>query len=165
MTQVERIKAEVESLQAKTSIGLNEYTAGYENGKAEVCGLLLNLINSMQKESECEDLELASERYACKFSNSKYGHDKIKKAYTAGANWQKEQDQKTIELAEDHAMLAGMERMKEEMLKDAKCVKVYDDWTYGKDADRVKQPAVKLRDQSLQIGSEVKLIIIKEEQV
>jgi hypothetical protein len=91
MTQVEKIKAEVESLYAKTSIGLNEYTAGYENGKAEVCGLLLNLINSMQKELECEDLELASERYACKFSSSKYGHDKVKDAVVWGANWQKEQ--------------------------------------------------------------------------
>lgn len=91
MTQVEQIKAEIERLQAKTSIGLNEYTAGYENGKAEVCRLLLNFINSMQKESECEDLELASERYACKFSNSKYGHDKVKDAVVWGANWQKEQ--------------------------------------------------------------------------
>ena len=34
----------------------------------------------------------------------------------AGAQWQKEQDQSTIELAEDHAMLAGMEKMKEEMI-------------------------------------------------
>ena len=90
MTQVEKIKSEIERLQAKTSIGLNEYTMGYENGKAEVCHLLLNLINSMQKEPVSEDLELASERYACKFSNSKYGHDKIKKAYTAGAQWQEE---------------------------------------------------------------------------
>lgn len=55
-----------------------------------MCGLLLNLINSMQKESECEDLELASERYACKYSDSKYGHDKVKDAVVWGANWQKE---------------------------------------------------------------------------
>ena len=34
----------------------------------------------------------------------------------AGAQWQKKQDQLTIELAEDHAMLAGMEKMKEEMI-------------------------------------------------
>ena len=33
-----------------------------------------------------------------------------------GAQWQKQQDQSTIELAEDHAMLAGMEKMKEEMI-------------------------------------------------
>ena len=36
--------------------------------------------------------------------------------FKAGAQWQKEQDQSTIELAEDHAMLAGMEKMKEEMI-------------------------------------------------
>ena len=33
-----------------------------------------------------------------------------------GMKLQKEQDQSTIELAEDHAMLAGMEKMKEEMI-------------------------------------------------
>ena len=32
------------------------------------------------------------------------------------AKWQKQQDQSTIELAEDHAMLAGMEKMKEQMM-------------------------------------------------
>lgn len=35
------------------------------------------------------------------------------------AEWQRQKDQETIELAEDHAMLAGMNRMKEEMMKDA----------------------------------------------
>lgn len=35
------------------------------------------------------------------------------------AKWQKEQDQSTIELAEDHAMLAGMDKMKEQMMKNA----------------------------------------------
>jgi hypothetical protein len=39
--------------------------------------------------------------------------------FIEGANWQKKQDQETIELAEDHAMLAGMEKMKEEMMKGA----------------------------------------------
>ena len=91
MTQTEQIKAEIERLYAKTSIGLNEYTMGYENGKAEVCGLLLGFINSLQKEPMSEDLEQASERYACRYADSKYGHDKIKKAYTAGAQWQEEQ--------------------------------------------------------------------------
>jgi hypothetical protein len=40
-------------------------------------------------------------------------------AFEAGAKWQKEQDQSTIELAEDHAMLAGMEKMKDEMMENA----------------------------------------------
>lgn len=35
------------------------------------------------------------------------------------ANWQKQQDQETIELAEDHAMLAGMVKGKEEMIEKA----------------------------------------------
>lgn len=55
MTQIEKIKAEIERLQAKTSIGLNEYTAGYENGKAEVCSLLLKFINSLQAEPSSEE--------------------------------------------------------------------------------------------------------------
>jgi hypothetical protein len=41
-------------------------------------------------------------------------HD-VEDACKLGANWQKQQDQST-ELAEDHAMLAGMEKMKEEMM-------------------------------------------------
>ena len=40
-------------------------------------------------------------------------------SFKAGAEWQKQKDQETIELAEDHAMLAGMNKMKEEMIKDA----------------------------------------------
>jgi hypothetical protein len=35
------------------------------------------------------------------------------------AEWQKKQDQETIELAEDHAMMAGRMQMKEEMMKEA----------------------------------------------
>lgn len=41
------------------------------------------------------------------------------KIFKAAIDWQKKKDQETIELAEDHAMLAGMNKMKEEMMKDA----------------------------------------------
>lgn len=34
------------------------------------------------------------------------------------AEWQSKQDKETIELAEDHAMLAGMMKMKEQMMKE-----------------------------------------------
>lgn len=37
--------------------------------------------------------------------------------FARGADWQKEQDKETIELAEDHAMLAGMNKMSE-MIKN-----------------------------------------------
>lgn len=36
-----------------------------------------------------------------------------------GAKWQKKKDRETIELAEEHAILAGRVQMKEEMMKDA----------------------------------------------
>lgn len=49
----------------------------------------------------------------------------MQKGFYRGANWQREQDQSTIELAEDHAMLAGMEKMKEEMMANATEVTVH----------------------------------------
>ena len=42
------------------------------------------------EEPVIEELEYASEKYACRFSSSKYGHDKIKATFIAGAQWQKE---------------------------------------------------------------------------
>lgn len=47
------------------------------------------------------------------------------RAFKAGANWQKEQDKETIELAEDHAMLAGMVKKEEEMKEKALELTVY----------------------------------------
>ena len=44
----------------------------------------------MQEVPVSEELEYASEKYACRFSSSKYGHDKVKKVFIAGADWQKE---------------------------------------------------------------------------
>ena len=34
-------------------------------------------------------LELAAERYSCRFTDTKYGHDKVKAAFLSGAGWQK----------------------------------------------------------------------------
>ena len=89
MTQIEKIKSEIERLQAKTSIGLNEYTAGYENGKAEVCGLLLNFINSLQAEPVSEDLMEAANGYAFDLDTGDLNTNRD--TFIAGANWQKEQ--------------------------------------------------------------------------
>jgi hypothetical protein len=44
-------------------------------------------------------------------------HD-VEDACKLGAKWQEKQDQSTIELAEDHAMLAGMNKMEEQMMKN-----------------------------------------------
>lgn len=58
--------------------------------------------------------------------------------------------------------LAAVELAREEMMKDAVEVEVFDDWQYGKDADRIAQPAIKLRCPKLKIGQKIKVIIIKE---
>jgi hypothetical protein len=68
------------------------------------------------KESVSEGLDDAAFDYAesCKYDEG----EKLLcvEHFKAGARWQKQQDQETIELAEDHAMLAGMGKMKEEMM-------------------------------------------------
>ena len=43
------------------------------------------------KEPVSKELEYASEKYACRFSSSKYGHDKVKDAFIAGDKWKEEQ--------------------------------------------------------------------------
>lgn len=93
----------------------------------------------LQKEPVSEDLELASERYACKFSNSKYGHDKVKDAVVWGANWQKEQ-----------------------MLKDAISCKVFWHDMPLLDYTQEQQDEV-LEKIGANVGDKVKLIIIKED--
>ena len=74
-----------------------------------------------------------------------------------GANWQKKQDQSIIELAKDHAMLTGMEKMKEEMMEKAvegvlsstitgseQVVSAYVGYgEYGKDGEKVKVIVIK----------------------
>ena len=72
------------------------------------------------------------------------------------ANWQKQQDQSTIELAEDHAMLAGMEKMKEEMMAKAIDGNVL--------INGMGNPILHLWDKGKHlIDKKVKVIVIKED--
>ena len=91
---------------------------------------LLSFIDSMQEEPVSEELEEASKEWLrpqLDKSYVNYGEVKMMElthfdgyamldAIEFGAKWQKTKDQSTIELAEDHAMFAGMEKMKEEMV-------------------------------------------------
>lgn len=80
-------------------------------------------------------------------------------------NWQKTQDQSTIELAEDHAMLAGMEKMKEEMM--AKAIDGDITFDYYGDDDKtygcIAHDSFCLEDFGLKDRNKVKMILIKEE--
>ena len=72
-----------------------------------------NLAELYRSEEPVSDgLEVAAHR--CYEPN-----DKFMEGFKKGAKWQKQQDKETIELAEDHAMLAGRMQMKEELMKDA----------------------------------------------
>lgn len=72
-----------------------------------------------------EGLEEAAEEYTrseysspCAFGGENI-EEWVSRIFIAGAEHQRKQDQKLIELAEDHAMLAGMCKMKEEMMEKA----------------------------------------------
>ena len=77
------------------------------------------------------------------------------------AKWQKQQDQATIELAEDHSMLAGMEKMKNEMMAkaiDAEVLENYDGKVIKYDETILDE---KLSD--CKVFDKVKVIVIKED--
>ena len=85
------------------------------------CDDILSFIDSMQEDPVSEKLEEAINAYIGYTPDideclSVYGK---RQAFKAGAKWKEKEMQSTIELAEDHAMLAGMEKMKEEMMKKA----------------------------------------------
>ncbi|MBO7509973.1 MAG: hypothetical protein J6T35_02210 [Bacteroidales bacterium] len=66
-----------------------------------------------------EGLDEAAEEYARLDDEGVWKDGGKYKGFIAGAEWQKVQDQKTIELAEEHAMLAGMNKMEQQMLENA----------------------------------------------
>ena len=78
---------------------------------------------------------------------------KLSRIAVAVSKWQKKQDQSTIELAEDHAMLAGMEKMKEQMMAKAVDAKLLE-------GHLIRQKGVT---HPLHVGDKVKIIVVREE--
>lgn len=74
------------------------------------------------------------------------------------AEWQKKQDQKTIELAEDHAMLAGMNKMEQQMME-----KGYEAFISAHNTIPVL-PMKDVSDLGLDYGDKVRVIVIKEDE-
>ena len=73
------------------------------------------------------------------------------------AEWQKKQDQETIELAEDHAMLAGMNKMEQQMLE-----KAYDTVMQFDELDDLVPTFEDMQKFGFKVGDKVKVIILKE---
>ena len=116
---------------------------------------------TMDEEPVSEDLGEYINELSKQFPEVSFA--KLSRIAVRVAKWQKKQDQSTIELAEDHAMLAGMERMKEQMMAKAIDVEVKVDaggypyipqmelYDYDKDIPLAKE------------GDKYKVILIKEE--
>lgn len=85
---------------------------GYDRGMAND---LFAFIDSLPNEPVSNDLEEAAWTYYDKnkplIPHELDLHKELISFFIAGAQWQKKRDQSTIELAEDHAYLAGQEKI------------------------------------------------------
>lgn len=123
---------------------------------------IVDFVSKNYKPSLPEGLEEAKEVYCDEHNDDCFDAigdtcPHIRKAFIAGAEWQKKQDQSLIELAEDHAMLAGMNKMKEEMMEKAVETEVVSRITGSG-----LLPSVTFRvDDSYKEGDKVKIIIVK----
>lgn len=101
-------------------------------------------INALQEEPVSEDLEEASLRasiirgqYIPKEDLDEYPYDAYaQRMFKLGAKWQKQQDQSTIELAEDHAYFSGRTKTIDE-IKEALLSEVLPCFMHGGEADEV----------------------------
>ena len=120
MNKVEKIKAEIEKrkddymAQANSfeGLGVTERTAYYSTLASNMAALI-RYIDSLEEEPVSNDLEAAAHSYVdttIEWFDSE-GNPCCYPAFIAGAQWQKERDQFTIELAKDHAYLAGQEKI------------------------------------------------------
>ena len=153
--------------------GLIHIAAGYwdENSMTAITEAITILES---QPSLPEDLDEAAERYAQFYDqdlsdengNFVNGCGDLRVAFIAGAEYQRKQDQSLIELAEDHSMLAGMNKMKEEMMKEAIHYVVQDDLdshgaSYNIPFIRIGTTALKPK--GIGVGDKVKVIVIPEE--
>lgn len=121
---IQAIKAEIERL-----IAMNKTRNGFPAGtmcavRIEAYEKLLSFLSTLEEEPVQNDLEEAADNHICEVVDSA-GHpgwdwetQDIKDAFKAGAEWQKEQDDKELSDLLTIAHLQGAEQMKEQMLKE-----------------------------------------------
>lgn len=136
--------------------------------KEEAYDEVISLLDSLQEEPVSAELEMAAEKDVCEVMNCcsataipndhipSWVQDAMINEFIHGAKWQEKQDQSTIELAEDHAMFAGMEKMEQQMM-----AKAIDAHCFGFQGDALF--SFKLPAGNYLVGSEVKVVVIKED--
>lgn len=109
-----KIKAEIDKRYAEYREKMKTDDFTYYEGMADALDLFEQFIDALE-EPVPADLEEAARNYAMrdKWTYEHFG-DMVMKAVFFGAKWQEEQDKGTIELAEDHAFLAGADWQKEQ---------------------------------------------------
>jgi len=134
---------------------------------------LLTEFSEKLQEPASEDLEKASKEWLTPQldkSYANYGETKMMElthfdgyamldAVEFGAQWQKERDQKELQIAEEHGILTGMNMEHEKLMKDAVVVSFVQDYKY-------KTPILTgdiKKKFALTTGQHVKLIIVKDE--
>jgi len=124
---------------------------------------ILRYIDSLQEELVSEDLGDYINELSKQFPEVSFA--KLSRIAVRVAKWQEKQDQKVIELAEDHAMLAGMEKMKEEMMEKAIDCEVHQTNVAGIKLDSVEicSDGIMLDNTLYKEGDKVKVIVIKED--
>ena len=77
----------------------------------------VKLVREEMKEPVSKDLSDLIDKLSKRYIEVSFA--KLVRIVVAATKWQKSQDQHTIELAEEHALLAGMMQERERMMKDA----------------------------------------------
>lgn len=159
MSIKDQIRAEIERQRGlHSSVPFSDnYEMGYSDGYQECCDNILASLDILSAHPASEELEKEIARYL-REECSADDEPSISDIARHFAEWQKVQDQKTIELAEDHAMLAGMNKMEQQMMEGA-----VEHYVVGEIAGHPVGPAIVHYDESLNIGDKVKVIVIKED--
>ena len=129
------------------------------DGKLTAYKELLSFISTIEKleKSVPKDLEEAADKYEKENTGiyPEVGQTSIRDAFIDGVEWQKEQDDRFVNIIYQQGIEKGKDDMKEQMLKDAICGNAYpDDKEIWCNLDRFPE---------LEEGDKVKVIIVKKE--
>ena len=165
MTDKEKIKAEVK----RRIINIKDYILQPNHDKRfeavpEQLSYIIGFIDSMEEEPTSEELEEEVSRWMKENCDDAGYFNQIEFARHF-AEWQRKRDQETIELAEEHAMLAGMNKMEEEMMKNSIECTVLQSEVDGFKLNGVEicPDGIALDEAKFKIGDKVRVFIVKEE--
>lgn len=124
---------------------------------------ILKFIDSLPEQPTSEDLDEEIKNYFSGWCmRGSREQECFFKTARHFAEWQRKKDQETIELAEDHAMLAGMMKEREEMMKDAIEVEIFRE-IKGNSEKEFQLRSVRFKKDGIKLGDKVKIIIVKED--